>query len=217
MNREEQVKTLDGIIKKGIELFKIKLFEKVVSPKPEVPLEKKSLYSELADILTSIGKIYEYSSEYHFEVMMYDNLSINEKVRTTFKNEVRVDFAIVYTMGDSGVTAVLDFKFFRKEHGQESVNRYTAYRNLYYLEKYRELGVDLCYLLLLTDDPHYVNEKAYSKEAEDFDMRNGHIYKGGTVLKFKREQPWGPDFSLKQDYRFDWKKLDDYYVTNLWC
>ena len=211
MNREEQVKTLDGIIQEGIELFKIKLCEKVVSPKPEVPLDKKILYHEFADILRSIGKMYECSSEYHFELMMYDNLSTNEKVRTSFKNEVRVDFAITYTFGETLVSAVLAFKFFKKEHGQESVNRYTAYRNLYYLEKCREHGVDLCYFLLLTDDPHYVNEKAYSIEAEDFDMRDGHTYKAGTVLKFKREQPWGPDFSLKVDYRFDWETLREIF------
>ena len=204
MKREEQVKTLSNIIETGIELFKRKLKEGGVKSS-----HKRTFYRELADILRSLGKLHEYSSEYEFELLFDDNLSTNEKVRTSFKNEVRVDFAITYTFGETLVSAVLDFKFFKKAHGQESVNRYTAYRNLYYLEKYKELGIDLCYFLLLTDDPHYANEKAYSKEAEDFDMRNGHTYKAGTLLQFKRANPWGPDFSLKHDYRFDWEEISE--------
>lgn len=59
-----------------------------------------------------------------------------------------------------------------------------------------------------TDHTHYVNQKLYSLDTGDFDMRDGTEYQAGTELKYKTENPYIKNpIVLEQDYVFKWDRI----------
>lgn len=93
---------------------------------------------------------------------------------------------------------------FSKANQREPNNRYDVFKDLSNLELYKGVGIDLCYFMIGTNHPHYVNQSQFSLETGSFDFRDGSSYLAGTELVYNTAVPYGPPISLKNSYVFKW-------------
>ncbi|MBW8244713.1 hypothetical protein K1F50_18030 [Muricauda oceani] len=136
-------------------------------------------------------------------------------VKSKSKN-ARVDILMTFGTENEYATGAIELKFFKKKNHREPNNRYDIFKDISNLEAYKENGIDINYLFLSTDHSHYVNQKEYSADTKDFDIRKGSRYKSGEVLEYRTAKPYGPPIILKGDYEFDWSEpTDNIYFTKI--
>ena len=96
----------------------------------------------------------------------------------------------------------LELKFFKRANHREPKNRYDVFKDIARLEGCRDVA-DLGFMIVATDDEHYVNQKSYSADTGDFDFRHGKSYAAGSVLTYKTGG-YGDPIALARDYQFKW-------------
>jgi len=144
------------------------------------------------------------------------SMTLEKKVRQTDgkrfpkKNSESANIDIYLEMHDSRFRCAVEMKCFLKSNAREPNNRYDAYADLANLEDYLLEHADLGYLVLFTDHPHYFdpNFKEHSIQTGDFCLRQGHIYKAKSELKYDTAKPYGPPITLMCDYEFSWRNID---------
>lgn len=101
--------------------------------------------------------------------------------------------------------------------GAHDVFMKDVYVDLFLLEKYKKNKyADECFGLVMTD--YHLSIKAKDKSAKcwDYDINDGHIVKAGTryttQIGSKKKQI---DFTLEQNYQFNWQKCGDFWLTAL--
>jgi len=210
MIKEDQIKLTDEIIETAYRLLIHKLAFGGLTAKNEAAFQLEFGY-----ILKTLGQLYEFRlvDKFYLEFETYINLT--ERSIKSKTDRARVDLLIKYQDEHSTTKAAIELKFLKKENHREPNNRYDVFKDIANLEIYKQHGIDLCYFILATDHLHYVNQGKYSADTGDFDFRNNRIYKAGTVLQYKTENPYDSDISLRQDYEFKWDNVNDLYYLKL--
>jgi hypothetical protein len=210
MQKENQIKLTEEIIETAYKLLTHKLAFGGLTARNE-----SSFQLEFGHILKTLGQLYEFrlADKFHLEFETY--ISLNELSIKSKSDRARVDLLIKYKDDNNTTKAAIELKFFKKENHREPNNRYDVFKDISNLELYKSHDIDICYLILATDHPHYYNQKAYSEDTADFDFRNHKEYKAKTVLQYKTNKPYGPDISLNQNYSFAWDNINDLYFLKL--
>lgn len=210
MIKEDQIKLTEEIIETAYRLLIHKLAFGGLTAKNEAAFQLEFGY-----ILKTLGQLYEFRivDKFYLEFETYINLT--EQSIKSKTDRARVDLLIKYQDEHSMTKAAIELKFFKKENHREPNNRYDVFKDISNLEIYKQHGIDLCYFILATDHLHYVNQERYSADTGDFDFRNNRIYKAGTILQYKTENPYDSDISLRQDYEFKWDNVNDLHYLKL--
>lgn len=210
MLKDNQVKLTEEIIETAYKLLTHKLAFGGLTARNE-----SAFQLEFGHILKTLGQLYEFRlvDKFHLEFETY--IVLNENSIKSRTDRARVDLLIKYQDNDSLTKAAIELKFFKKENHREPNNRYDVFKDLSNLELYKSHGIDLCYFILATDHSHYSHQDKYSVDTADFDFRHDSEYKPGKILQYKTAKPFGPDITLRQDYRFKWDMINDLYFLKV--
>lgn len=204
-DKQNSVGVLEQIIEQGFNLFCLKYAKGGIVTRNEY-----SFQFELGVILKQLGQLYEFNPEDKFEIKFESNIELSEISKKSLTNKARIDIFINYKQYKFvDVQAAIELKFLKKESKKEPVSRYDVFADISNLESYKESGIEVCYLLLITDNNHYVNHKKYSKKTSDFDFRQGVTYKSNTVLSYRTEKSKRKDIVLTKDYEFKWLEYEE--------
>ena len=210
MTKEHQLKLTEEIIETAYKLLTHKLaFGGLVAQ------NERAFQQEFGRILKTLGQLYEFKPTDKFQLEFESYISISESGIKSKSGRARVDLMLKYQGEESTTSAVIELKFFKKANLRAPQNRYDTFKDISYLEAYKKNDIDICYLILATDDPHYYNQAQYSEATADFDFRDGKNYKAGTILKYNTAQPYGEDLSLHQDYAFSWDNINNLFFLKL--
>jgi hypothetical protein len=178
-----------------------------------------SLQLHFSHILSTLGKLYEFSSTELFHVELEGNLPLSIATVKSRMGKARAD--ILLSLGENQFfsTCALELKFFKKNNESVARNRYRAFADLANLESYGESLIDECYLVLATDDIRYVSCEGYSAETSSFDLRHGTKYISGTELRYQTSTPPGASITLTNSYEFGWETFPVWGrgLQNIYC
>lgn len=147
---------------------------------------------------------------------MESYIKLSTKSIKSNSKKARIDILLTFGTETEFATGAIELKFFKKKNHREPNNRYDIFKDISNLEAYKEDGIDLNYLFISTDHKHYVDQKEYSVDTKDFDIRRGSSYKSGQVLEYRTTNPYGPPIMLKGNYEFDWSEpIDNIYFTKI--
>lgn len=169
-----------------------------------------SLQLHFASILTTLGELYEETPDQRFNIELEKSvvLSCGEFVKSGTKNaKMDIWLSLESAGGVERYACAIELKYFKQDNHREPNNRYDVFGDLYNLECYGGF-VDIGFLLVVTDHPHYVNHEKYSADTSDFDFRNGSIYRAGTKLVYRTQNPHGPPIRLRNNYSFSWHSVE---------
>ncbi|MDK2773294.1 MAG: hypothetical protein KYX68_13900 [Flavobacterium sp.] len=200
------------IIKKSYNLFCLKYAKGSVKASNEYEFQ-----FEFGIILKQLGSLHEFSSEDKFEINFEQNFKSSDCfLDKSNTKKARVDIVIKYYQKDLPTAkGAIELKFLKKINKKESVSRYDVFTDISNLEKYKKEGIDTCFLLLITDNEHYVSQQKYSKYTSDFDFRHGQTYYSKTLLTYKTPKSTKKSIQLNNDYSFSWTKFNDLYFLIL--
>ncbi len=122
------------------------------------------------------------------------------------KNRAKANIDIFFQQQDDNTRYAIELKCFHRANQREPNNRYDAYADLANVEIYLEEHTDAGTFLLLTDHPHYfdVGFRPHRQATADFSLRDNHEYVAGRVLAYNTPTQYGPDLTLRKNYRFVW-------------
>lgn len=169
-----------------------------------------SLQLQLASILKTLGELYEESPGERFNIELEKSVTLtgDEFIKSgTGKAKIDIWLSLENAEGNGRHACAIEIKYFKKANQREPNNRYDVFKDLHNLERYGDF-VDVGYLLVATDHPHYINQTEYSEDTKDFDFREGATYKGGTELSYRTPSPYGPTIKLHNSYRFQWRTVE---------
>ena len=187
-----------------------RLCAKITGQRVEVANEA-SLQLQLASTLKILGELYEESPSERFNIELEKNVVLTGDAFAksgTEKAKIDIWFSLEDTKSGESHACAIELKFFKRANHREPNNRYDVFKDLQNLERYGDF-VNVGYLLVATDHPHYINQEDYSPDTEDFDFREGVRYKSGTELVYRTEKPHGPPITLNNDYTFSWHAVED--------
>lgn len=210
MLKDNQVNLAEEVIETAYKLLTHKLAFGGLTARNE-----SAFQLEFGHILKTLGQLYEFRlvDKFHLEFETY--ISLNENSIKSKTDRARVDLLIKYQDNDSLTKAAIELKFFKKENHREPNNRYDVFKDISNLELYKAHDIDLCYFILATDHSHYSHQDKYSVDTADFDFRHDSEYKSGQILQYKTAKPFGPDITLRQNYRFKWDRINDLYFLKV--
>lgn len=209
--KENLKNRLIEIIETSFRLLEMKIANGGIISKNEA-----SFQLELAYILKVVGQLYEFqpNEKFHLELESYIDLK-----KTSIKSKskkARVDIYLEFGNDENKIKGAIELKFLKKKNHREPNNRYDIFKDISNLEAYKENGIDLCYFYISTDHSHYVNQKIYSIDTDDFDFRDGVEYSKGKVLYYRTKKPYGEPIKLKGSYKFEWEKpTENFYFMKL--
>ena len=210
MQKDNQIRLTIEIIETAYRLLTHKLAFGGLTAKNEAAFQL-----EFGHILKTLGQLYEFRHEDKFHLEFETYVSLNEQSIKSKSDRARVDLLINYQDENTKTKAAIELKFYKKSNHREPNNRYDVFKDISNLELYKEHGIDLCYFILATDHEHYVNQEKYSSDTTDFDFRDNTEYKANSILQYKTAKPYGPYLQLRQDYKFQWDKVNDLYFLKL--
>ena len=210
MQKDNQIQLTIEIIETAYRLLTHKLAFGGLIAKNEAAFQLEFGY-----ILKTLGQLYEFRKEDQFHLEFETYISLNEQSIKSKSDRARVDLLLNYQDENKKTKAAIELKYYKKSNHREPNNRYDVFKDISNLEQYKEHDIDLCYFILATDHEHYVNQDKYSTDTADFDFRNDKEYQSKSILKYKTAKPYGPDLQLKQDYKFQWDKVNDLYFLKL--
>ena len=202
MNCEERVNQI-------LEVAYDRLCGKVTGQRIEVSNEA-SLQLQFASILKTLGELYEEMPSERFSIELEKSVTLAEGAFVKSKsNKAKVDIWFSLSESESGNSSscAIELKYFKKSNQREPNNRYDVFKDLHNLENYGDF-VDVGFLLVATDHPHYINWDAYAEDTGDFDFRNGRRYCAGTELIYRKAKPYGPPITLRGNYEFKWQEVE---------
>ncbi|MCF2861771.1 hypothetical protein ABMY44_06330 [Pseudoalteromonas sp. Cnat2-41] len=202
MNHEDRIKQI-------VEIAYDRLSGKITGQRIEVSNEA-SLQLQLASILKTLGELYEETPDERFNIELEKNVTLAggtfEKSKTE-KAKIDIWFSLENVKTGEKHSCAIELKFFKKLNHREPNNRYDVFKDLHNLECYDGF-VDVGFLLVATDHPHYINQDEFSNDTKDFDFREGRSYKAGTELVYRTQKPYGPPIKLKGSYDFKWRTVE---------
>lgn len=202
---------LKEIIEMSFQTLEMKLANGGINSRNEA-----SFQLELGYILKVFGQLYEFAPTEKFNLEMESYIKLSTKSIKSNSKKARIDILLTFGTETEFATGAIELKFFKKKNHREPNNRYDIFKDISNLEAYKEDGIDLNYLFISTDHKHYVDQKEYSVDTKDFDIRRGSSYKSGQVLEYRTTNPYGPPIMLKGNYEFDWSEpIDNIYFTKI--
>lgn len=202
MTHEERVKQI-------VELAYGRLCGKITGQRIRVNNEA-SLQLQLSSILKTLGELYEESSAERFNIELEKSVTITgEEFAKSGTEKAKIDiwFSLDDAKSGDSHACAIELKYFKRVNHREPNNRYDVFKDLQNLERYGDF-VNVGYLLIATDHPHYINQEAYSPDTRDFDFRHGKNYRAGTELAYRTKNPYGPPICLRNDYEFAWQTVE---------
>lgn len=176
---------------------------------------ESSFQLELGYILKVVGQLYEFHPNEKFHLELENSIELKTASKKSKTEKARIDLYLEFGTESERVSSAIELKFLKKENHREPNNRYDIFKDLSNLEAYKDSGIDLCYFYISTDHSHYVNQEKYSDNTSDFDFRNGSEYRAGAILEYKTEKPYGQPLSLKGNYEFIWKEIENLYFMKV--
>ena len=82
-------------------------------------------------------------------------------------------------------------------------NRHKAMLDIARLERCGDV-VDIGFMLVATNHPHYVDCETYSPDTADFDFGHGRRYTGGTTMTYRTLGSQLASITLRNHYEFAW-------------
>jgi len=202
MNNEARIKQI-------VEIAYDRLCGKITGQRIEVSNEA-SLQLQLAAILKTLGELYEETPDERFNIELEKKVTLSEGKffkSKTMKAKIDVWFSLENVKNGEKHSCAIELKYFRKENHREPNNRYDVFKDLSNLERYGDF-VDVGFLLVATDHPHYIKQQEFSIDTKDFDFREGRNYSAGTELVYRTPNPYGPPITLKGNYKFSWRTVE---------
>ena len=190
-----------------VEIAYERLCGKVTGKRIEVANEA-SLQLQLASILKTLGELYEETPNERFSIELEKNVTLpdSESVKSR-KRRVDIWFSLEDKGGNKQQACAIELKYFKRVNHREPNNRYDVFKELHDLECYGDF-VDIGFLLVATDHPHYITQEKYSEDTQDFDFRDGSSYQGGTELAYRTQEPYGSPIRLRGNYSFSWRSVE---------
>ncbi|WP_432744957.1 hypothetical protein ABXJ76_05595 [Methylobacter sp. G7] len=168
-----------------------------------------SLQLHLSSILKTFGELYESSKNEVFSIELEKPVTLSggrfEKSGTR-KAKIDIWISIENLETKTKHSCAIELKYFKFANHREPNNRYDVFSDIQNLESYGDFA-DLCFLIVATDHPHYVNQENYSQDTADFDFRHGKSYHAEAVLTYKTKKPYGDPISLGNSYSFVWDEF----------
>ena len=202
MNHEARIKQI-------VEIAYDRLCGKITGQRIEV-FNEASLQLQLASILKTLGELYEETPDERFNIELEKNVTL---VGGTFikskteKAKIDIWFSLENIKSGEKHSCAIELKYFKKANHREPNNRYDVFKDLHNLERYGGF-VDIGFLLVATDHPHYINKEEFSPDTKDFDFREGRSYSAGVDLVYRTQNPYGPPITLQGSYDFSWRKVE---------
>ena len=190
-----------------VEIAYERLCGKITGKRIEVANEA-SLQLQLASILKTLGELYEETPNERFSIELEKNVTLpdSESVKSR-KRRVDIWFSLEDKGGNKQQACAIELKYFKRVNLREPNNRYDVFKELRDLECYGDF-VDIGFLLVATDHPHYITQEEYSEDTQDFDFRDGSSYQGGTELVYRTQEPYGLPIRLRGNYSFSWRSVE---------
>jgi hypothetical protein len=199
----------EGRIKQIVDTAYGRLCGKITGQRIDVSNEA-SLQLQFASILKTLGELYEETPDERFNIELEKNVTLSSGTFVKSKTEkAKIDIWLSLENVKSGEkhSCAIELKYFKKANHREPNNRYDVFKDIHNLERYGGF-VDVGFLLVATDHPHYINHKGFSSDTKDFDFRDGQSYRAGTELVYRTQNPYGPPVTLKGSYDFAWQAVE---------
>ncbi|MEC0180680.1 hypothetical protein P4H61_04105 [Paenibacillus peoriae] len=180
-------------------------------------------------ILKSVGDLFEFGLRDHLRIHLEAPFRSEKTLPKSESNRSKIDIVLEWISGSTNTvtTCAIELKYFLWEGLREPQNRYSVFCDLANLEEYirycpsysddsylNPWTFQMGYFLVGTDNPHYVNQKSYSKETQDFDFRHNTTYKAGTTLTYHTRNKQPKTLSLANNYHFLWQRVGDFYYMD---
>ncbi|WP_321326416.1 hypothetical protein [Thiomicrorhabdus sp.] len=201
--------THEDRIKQIVAVAYERLCGKITGQRIEISNEA-SLQLQLASILKTLGELYEESPSERFNIELEKSVKLTDRTFTksgTEKAKIDIWFSLEDIESGKKHACAIELKYFKRANHREPNNRYDVFKDLQNLECYGDF-VDVGYLLVATDHPHYINQEIYSPDTKDFDFRHGNNYQAGNELVYRSDKPYGVPITLGNDYTFDWQTVE---------
>lgn len=208
--KEKYKQRLKQIIETSFNLLEMKIANGGIISNNEA-----SFQLELGYILKVVGQLYEFHPNEKFHLDLEHPFGLREATQKSKTENARIDIYLEFGTESEKASSAIELKFLKKKNHREPNNRYDIFKDLANLEDYKENGIDLCYFYISTDHDHYVNQPRYSDRTKDFDFRDGKTYVSGTALAYRTAKPYGDPISLKGNYEFNWKTIEDLYFMKV--
>ena len=202
MTRKERVRQI-------VEIAYERFCGKITGKRIEVANEA-SLQLQLASILKTLGELYEETPAQRFNIELEKSVALSGSkfVKSATKNaKIDIWLSLEDTRDGEQHACAIELKYFKRANQREPNNRYDVFKDLHNLERYGNF-VDIGFLLVATDHPHYVSQSEYSEDTRAFDFRDGSNYRAGTELVYHTQTPYGPPIRLRNNYSFRWRLVD---------
>lgn len=202
MTHEERIKQI-------VEVAYDRLCGKITGRRIKISNEA-SLQLQLASILKTLGELYEEVPEDRFNIELEKNVSLSSGKFVKSKTEkAKIDIwiSLENIKNEEKHACAIELKYFKKANNREPNSRYDVFKDLHNLERYGDF-VDVGFLLVVTDHPHYINKEYYSEGTQDFDFREGRSYRAGKELVYRTPNPYGPPITLNNSYDFSWRSVE---------
>ena len=197
-------------VKQIVEIAYDRLCGKISGQRIQVDNEA-SLQLQLSSILKTLGELYEDAASERFNIELEKSVKLEGgKFAKSGTEKAKIDiwFSLDDVNSGKSYACAIELKYFKQANHREPNNRYDVFKDLQNLERYADF-VDIGYLLVATDHPHYINQETYSPDTKDFDFRHDKNYGAGTELVYRTKKPHGPPITLKNDYSFVWHRVED--------
>lgn len=192
---------------KAIDLAYAALMRKIDGGRIVVENEA-SLQLQFASILKVVGELLEAKQDEYFTIELEKPIKHAEALFGKSGSEkAKIDVYCAFTNASTKEKhgCAVEMKFFKKTSQREPNNRYDVFADLHNLENYGAIA-DQCYMIVVTNHPHYVKWKEYSGDTSDFDFRDGSVYTAGTTATYRKLKPYGSPIKLDGSYAFNWDK-----------
>lgn len=130
------------------------------------------------------------------------SIELEKALRGAKRGRIDIWFSLTGA-DDRAWRCAIELKFFKKANQREPNNRYDVFKDIARLEACGDVA-DLGFMLVASDHPHYIDQKDYSPDTKDFDLRDGMSYAAGTEMVYRTSKPHGPPIRLVNDYDFTW-------------
>lgn len=168
-----------------------------------------SLQLHFAAILKSVGELHEFERNERFSIELEKAVELTGTSVKSGSRRAKIDivFSFIDVVTDEKCSCAIELKFFKKENHREPNNRYDVFADIHNLENYGG-NADHCFMVVATDHNHYVSQETYPSGTGEFDLRDGVVYRAGTIATCRTDKPYGDPITLKNSYQFHWDTFD---------
>ena len=178
-----------------------------------------SLQLQFSVILKSIGQLYEFSRDDHFDIELEENIKLKENTSKSQKGKARCDICIMIYKGmrrptyqDESLNTNIEYakcdielKCFKAKEGETITdNRFAILEDMENLEHYKQQDTNIIgYEIVYTDNKTYPSPNSRSK----IKIGEGHRCQGTITYN-------SHTVNIQQEYTFHWDKYSGIDVGN---